>query len=904
MTLFNEYFLNLDLKRKMTSRVPKLVRNDKAIFIMEIFDDGVEYNINRATKATMFLSTPSGVKLELDCTFITRDGKRLIRFEFEEIAMVEVGFTTCLLSIYSDDKVSVQPFFYIIEDDLKGKNGSYIELLQDILKIIDNLMLDLSNTVKLSEKGQPNGIATLDSNAKIPLEQMPEQFQAYLDHILQTVWEHKVHGMQFDEDGIMQYETPNGWQNVGFAPEAQGGGGGNHVLNATVSVVDGIANVLYTGIPTVTAQKWAKGDRDLAYFVLNGTTFTGVNFTVTDVGLHTLWYQDSNGNKYVVLFNVTIDQLPKPKLDIEVDEGIVTITPPVGVNIALQKWDKGSRNITYFQFNGNIFAGDSFEITEIGTYTVYIKTDSNLEYVYEFEVTQDMLPHTETNPPVITYTTNPPEGQYTNSDIEVLINVQDASPIVKLQYKQGYLSNDEFTTGGIDIENNKFIVEANGVFTVYAEDIHGNKATNRIFIYNIDKDAPTVTYDDIYKVTESELIIKATDSVSGIDYIELPNGTKVRPTTRTSSFEVSHTVATIGKYTFKVADTVGNVRTIVAEAKGKIVKIAGNSFEERMVLYENGEVYGTSNNSNNMFGTDTQYVTQVKNQLLPINDAVDITTSDRTYVIVKSNGDVYGVGLNENGQLGLGHRNSVSTYTKLPLSGKVTKTIGKRGKMLYLVNDEWYSSGVNDGSLGNGAVAYTSTPTKITLPTGVNVTDMFFDNSSTYYKTNANLYATGFNSNGEIGIPYIQGQYVYVTSPTLSATPNAIGTTDKVLRTSSSAYFRMTNGDTYYIGYDYPINTNNSAIKVNGLPTVGEFKSNATIDGVTTPMFLINNELYVKGADALNFVKVVGLPLGTYEFGENTNEVVSSTNKTYKIKSDNTVTDISSDVLIKDKIPY
>ena len=392
MALKNQYVLNVDLKRRFTSFVPKFRRADDGVLIFRMFDDGVEYNINSATKAILYQRTPSGVNIESECQFTTLDGKRVIRYEYEKIAMVELGYNTLVLVIYENDNVvSIQPFSVIIYDDLQGGAGSYIELIQDLMKIIENLRLDLENTIKLSEKGKPNGVATLDKDGKIPLLQMPKEVDSFMKHMLETIYEQMVHGMRVNEDGILQYDTPNGWQNVGFAPDATGDGGNNNaILNATVSVVDGIATVTYTGSPSLVQEKWATGEREIPYFTTGGTLFTGHSFEVSTIGMHTLWYKDSNGNTYVVKFNVTADMLSQPNINVSVDDGLVSVD--IDKPVSIKKWAFGERDIAYFQYNGSVFAGNSFSVTEVGKYTIYYKLTTGVEYVYVFEVTQDMLP--------------------------------------------------------------------------------------------------------------------------------------------------------------------------------------------------------------------------------------------------------------------------------------------------------------------------------------------------------------------------------------------------------------------------------------------------------------------------------------------------------------------------------
>lgn len=59
--------------------------------------------------------------------------------------------------------------------------------------------------------------------------------------------------------------------------------------------------------------------------------------------------------------------------------------------IVLQKWAKGDLGITYFQQAGNTFTGNTFEVSENGTYTVYAKDSSGNQTLKTIEV-KNVLP--------------------------------------------------------------------------------------------------------------------------------------------------------------------------------------------------------------------------------------------------------------------------------------------------------------------------------------------------------------------------------------------------------------------------------------------------------------------------------------------------------------------------------
>ena len=391
------------------------------VILFNFYDDGEEYSINSATKAIVHQKTSRGNIIETPCTFTNHNGKRAVRFEVEEVAMVEFGYLNLLLTVWNGHEViSIQPFNVLVYDDYMGGASSFIELIQELQRLIESMVGDLNNTVKLTDKGIPNGVASLDELGKIPLVQMPQEFQGFLDHINHTVFEHRVHGLGLDEDEQLMYQDNNGdWQYIGFSPTGVGGGA-TQTVSASISVADSVATVVYSGVPTVVQSKWSTGDNSISYFTLNGSSFTGNTFPISSTGIHTLYYKDSNGLEYVKTFNVTMDMIARPNVTIKVEDGWVTVTIPPNTSTSIKKWAKGNQTIAYFAYNGTTFTGNSFEVTEVGTYTVYIKTTTGLEYVYTFEVTEAMLPIIS-KPEISVYTFSGLGSQPANYSISITI---------------------------------------------------------------------------------------------------------------------------------------------------------------------------------------------------------------------------------------------------------------------------------------------------------------------------------------------------------------------------------------------------------------------------------------------------------------------------------------------------
>jgi 2',3'-cyclic-nucleotide 2'-phosphodiesterase / 3'-nucleotidase / 5'-nucleotidase len=108
-------------------------------------------------------------------------------------------------------------------------------------------------------------------------------------------------------------------------------------------------------------------------------------------------------------------------------------------------------------------------LTEKDQYRYYVAA-------YPKELSDTTGPHIVAAP-VITSTTASP--------YEVAVNVSDASEIKYVRYLNGDYNLDYggFTSGRI-LNNNNFVVKENGIYTIYAEDIYGNKTIQKLVIDN------------------------------------------------------------------------------------------------------------------------------------------------------------------------------------------------------------------------------------------------------------------------------------------------------------------------------------------------------------------------------------------------------------------------------------
>ncbi len=151
MSFRNEYILNVDIKRRMTSIVPTFKQGDSATLKFRIFDDGKEFDLTDFTRAEIIFRLPSDQRIVGE-PYLDTDTNMIV-YKFVGVEMAEVGKLETILSIYSGTSmVSIQPFSVWIFDHLKDKDLSYIGILQDLIAEVQLLSKDVNNV--LSEANQ------------------------------------------------------------------------------------------------------------------------------------------------------------------------------------------------------------------------------------------------------------------------------------------------------------------------------------------------------------------------------------------------------------------------------------------------------------------------------------------------------------------------------------------------------------------------------------------------------------------------------------------------------------------------------------------------------------------------------------------------------------------------------
>ena len=97
--------------------------------------------------------------------------------------------------------------------------------------------------------------------------------------------------------------------------------------------------------------------------------------------------------------------------------------------------------------------------------------------------------------------------EITNSPVEIKIEVDSQSPVKTIKYETGERKADYFSNKGTNItESKSFIVQENGIFTVFAQDYDGRREVSEINISNISQlsDINENTQEITNSITESE----------------------------------------------------------------------------------------------------------------------------------------------------------------------------------------------------------------------------------------------------------------------------------------------------------------------------------------------------------------------------------------------------------------
>ena len=242
----------------------------------------------------------------------------------------------------------------------------------------------------------------------------------------------------------------------------------------------------------------------------------------------------------------------------------VTITTDISDanGIAVKKWATGNQTATYFATSGTELTGNTFVVSENGTYTVYAKDRAGNETVRTITVNNiDKVPPTA---PTLSASTTAP----TNGNVNVTISYP--SDAVTKEYRINGGAWTAYTT--------PVAMTANGTVEARAIDQAGNISTlGSLVINNIDKVAPTIALTPSTTApTNQNVTITAniSDNV-GVAVKKYASGNQNASYFATNGTELTgntFSASENGTYTVYVKDTAGNetVRTITVSNIDKV----------------------------------------------------------------------------------------------------------------------------------------------------------------------------------------------------------------------------------------------------------------------------------------------------------------------------------------------
>lgn len=176
--------------------------------------------------------------------------------------------------------------------------------------------------------------------------------------------------------------------------------------------------------------------------------------------------------------------------------------------------------------------------------------------------------------PKLTYSTTPNQDVWTNSYVDIAVDITDnLSGIVDVSYPSQLKLKEAPSTANKLHHTYKFYAEENGTFNVTCTDKVGNTATYPIVINNIDTVAPTInsrmtpsgeTYGNV------TISIDAFDAQSGLKSVTTPDGKVQTP----ADGKLTYTASSNGDYEFIAIDNAGNTSNKIVVVSNIKVEIS------------------------------------------------------------------------------------------------------------------------------------------------------------------------------------------------------------------------------------------------------------------------------------------------------------------------------------------
>ncbi len=170
----------------------------------------------------------------------------------------------------------------------------------------------------------------------------------------------------------------------------------------------------------------------------------------------------------------------------EPTEGPITIevTTNSESDITKMKWLDGVKDVADFENDGETIDIDAstFEVSENGSYTVYVKNENDTEAVGTIDIA-----NIETEEDTISIDLSSSPTEQTEGPVTIEVDTDSETDLTALKWLQGEHDVDAFADNGedIDLEEMAFEVDENAVYTVFAENENGTQEVQNIAVTNI-----------------------------------------------------------------------------------------------------------------------------------------------------------------------------------------------------------------------------------------------------------------------------------------------------------------------------------------------------------------------------------------------------------------------------------
>ena len=206
-----------------------------------------------------------------------------------------------------------------------------------------------------------------------------------------------------------------------------------------------------------------------------------------------------------------------------------------------------------------------------------------------------------------------------------------------------------------------------------------------------------------------------------------------------------------------------------------------------------GTIWGVGYNGYNRLGLDSGVASYSTINKTSLTDIVDIADNIYNTLYLKKDGTVWGVGKNEYGELGLGDNSNRTTITQIPITDVVSIAEGVNHSLFVKSDGTVWACGFGgNGQLGLGSTLNKNTPTQITSLSDIKIVQVEAGDKYSYFLDyNGNVYSTGYNWDGQLGLG---------TTQTQGLTPQKITSISNVTDMATGSYhsFLLKNDNTIY----------------------------------------------------------------------------------------------------------